>query len=220
MNTPFYFNDVFDTNILSTLNSTEGRVYMAYLRYSNGGRDIAYPSQAHLAWSLGVDPKTIGRAVKVLQQKKFIVQVRSGKGGQSTKASEYTVKTPAQLGYFPKKRANQAPVPPAPVPTPTKQPRPQPAPAAAPAPVPVVSTALPVKPASKITSQQLDKLRQIYFESMMDDSIISKSFKSESSFIEHVDSELRNTTKGFDIIIYELKKESLTSQIIEEEIPF
>lgn len=140
MNTPFYFNDVFDTNILSDLHGAEGPVYMAYLRYSNGGRDIAYPSQAHLAWSLGVSERTIGRAVKVLQQKRFILQVSSGKGGQSTKASEYTVKTPAQLGYFSKKNATQAPVPPAPVPTPAKQAKPRPAPAVAPAPTPATDS--------------------------------------------------------------------------------
>lgn len=98
-NQVFYMNDLYDTNILSTLTPAAGLVYGAYMRYSNGGRDNAYPSQAGLAERLGVNERTVRRAVKELVGKGYIQQVSSGKGSSSKHASVYTVKTPSQLGF-------------------------------------------------------------------------------------------------------------------------
>ena len=63
-NDVYYMNDLYDTKILSTLSDAEGKVYGAFLRYSNGGRDNAYPSQEKLAENMGLSRRTVGRAIK------------------------------------------------------------------------------------------------------------------------------------------------------------
>lgn len=98
-NEVFYMNDLFDTSILSTLTPAEGVVYAAYLRYSNGGKDSAFPSQEMLAQHLGMSRRTVGRAVSKLVEKNYIKLLSSGKGRTSKKSSVYLVNTPSQLGF-------------------------------------------------------------------------------------------------------------------------
>lgn len=128
----YYINEVIDSGILASVSPSHGQVYIAYVRYSNGGVKDAFPSQEKLSDNLGMDVRTIRRAIKELGRLGYIKQVSSGKGKGSKKSNLFTVMMPSQLG-FPKKSATQAPVPLAPVPTSTNQPNPQPAPAAAPA---------------------------------------------------------------------------------------
>lgn len=109
---PFYFNELFDTGILANLSPAYALVYLAYVRYSNGGDDKARPSQSTLARNLGMSERTVRRAVIRLKRLGYIKPVSSGKGKGSTKANVFTVMMPKQLD-FPQKNATQAPVPPA-----------------------------------------------------------------------------------------------------------
>lgn len=102
----FYMNDLFDTKILASLSDAEGKVYAAYLRYSNGGKDQCYPSQDRLAENMGLARRTVGRAIKRLKTMGYIRQISSGKGGNSTKSNVFTVKTPSQLGFTVDKSQN------------------------------------------------------------------------------------------------------------------
>lgn len=123
----YYINEVIDSGILALVSPAHGQVYIAYVRYSNGGVNDAFPSQEKLSDNLGIDVRTIRRAIKKLDSLGYIKQVSSGKGKGSKKSNLFTVMMPSQLG-FPKKSATQAPVPPAPI----QHPKLQPAPAAAP----------------------------------------------------------------------------------------
>lgn len=132
---PFYFNELFDSGILANLSPADALVYLAYVRYTNGGDDSAFPSQEKLSKNLGIAIRTIRRAIKKLSDLGYIKQVSSGKGKNSNKSNVFDVIMPSQLGFS--KSATQAPVPPATVPAPVHQT--QPAPVAAPASTPTVT---------------------------------------------------------------------------------
>lgn len=93
----FYMNQFYDTNIQSTLSSAEAQVYGAYLRYSNGGKDKAWPGQKKLSTNLGLSVKTISRALKTLIGKGYIILQK--RGNDNIGNSLYIVRTPLELGF-------------------------------------------------------------------------------------------------------------------------
>ncbi|WP_082506081.1 helix-turn-helix domain-containing protein [Deinococcus sp. Leaf326] len=214
----YYINEVIDSGILASISSAHGQVYTAYVRYSNGGVNNAFPSQDKLAGNLGLDVRTIRRAIKELSSLGYIKQVSSGKGKGSKTSNLFTVNMPSQLGF--PKSATQAPVPPSTTPTPVQQPKPQPAPAAAPAPtqvVPAPSPAPTLQSASILTLDQIQQLKDLHWGFNLDSPSMIEKHPTVDSLTRYVE-KVVSPSKTFESILFDLKIEAL--EPIEEELPF
>lgn len=173
---PFYFNELFDTGILANLSPAYALVYLAYVRYSNGGDGDARPSQATLARNLGMNERTVRRAVVRLKRLGYIKPVSSGKGKGSTKANVFTVMMPKQLD-FPQKNATQAPVPPATdLESETEQ--------------DIIQASN--QPNYKLTSRQLNNIQGIYWNFSNNHRAMLSKFPTEESLITYVESNVKS----------------------------